>query len=106
MANEDESQSLILQNSGADVEGGERQGRRDDEEDGVNYNWSFFHLTFMMAAFYLMMVITDWANIRCAIPSHTHAHTHTLSLSTSLSPCPLGFVWLIQTSMRGVVLCA
>lgn len=64
MANEDESQSLILQNSGADVEGGERQGRRDDEEDGVNYNWSFFHLTFMMAAFYLMMVITDWANIR------------------------------------------
>merc|ERR1719235_2533011 len=38
--------------------------RSSAEEDGVNYNWSFFHLTFMMAAFYLMMVITDWANIR------------------------------------------
>ncbi|EGD72732.1 hypothetical protein PTSG_04461 [Salpingoeca rosetta] len=64
-----ERESLILSDveSGGgdddDSSGGGCAGG-DDEADGVKYSWSFFHLTFMMAAFYLMMVITDWANIR------------------------------------------
>jgi len=30
------------------------------EDDKVEYNYSFFHLTFMMASMYLGMVLTNW----------------------------------------------
>eukprot|EP00043_Microstomoeca_roanoka_P013271 m.130015 g.130015 ORF g.130015 m.130015 type:complete len:429 (-) comp15711_c3_seq1:51-1337(-) len=60
MANEAEGQSLIM--SDVEASGGDHDGT--DEDDGVRYSWTFFHLTFMLAAFYLMMIITDWANIR------------------------------------------
>eukprot|EP00056_Hartaetosiga_gracilis_P000901 m.41249 g.41249 ORF g.41249 m.41249 type:complete len:435 (+) comp10408_c0_seq1:74-1378(+) len=56
--NSSEEQVMLL-DSGDDVESG-----KTNEEDGVKYSWSFFHLTFMLAAFYLMMLITDWANIK------------------------------------------
>jgi len=36
----------------------------DNEKEGVQYNWMFFHLTFCVAALYLMEVLTDWAVIR------------------------------------------
>lgn len=32
----------------------------DDERDGVEYSYSFFHLTFCLATIYLMMSITNW----------------------------------------------
>ncbi|EDQ89821.1 uncharacterized protein MONBRDRAFT_18904 [Monosiga brevicollis MX1] len=32
----------------------------DNEQDAVRYSWSFFHLTFAVAALYLMMVLTEW----------------------------------------------
>ena len=32
----------------------------DDEQDGCAYNYSYFHLVFLMAAFYTSMVLTDW----------------------------------------------
>ena len=40
----------------------ERKGQRvhDDEEDGVTYSYTFFHITMMMATLYLMMTITNW----------------------------------------------
>lgn len=34
----------------------------DNEEDGVAYSYSFFHFMFMIATFYLMLVLTDWWN--------------------------------------------
>eukprot|EP00052_Salpingoeca_macrocollata_P018875 m.155594 g.155594 ORF g.155594 m.155594 type:complete len:437 (-) comp20808_c2_seq2:84-1394(-) len=36
----------------------------DNEKDGVVYNWSYFHFVFMLASFYLMMVLTDWATVK------------------------------------------
>lgn len=36
----------------------------DNEKDGVLYSWSFFHLIFLLAALYLMEVLTDWAVIK------------------------------------------
>lgn len=36
----------------------------DNEKEGVQYSWTFFHLTFCLAALYLMEVLTDWAVIR------------------------------------------
>ena len=40
----------------------ERKGQRvhDDEEDGVTYSYTFFHITMMMATLYLMMTVTNW----------------------------------------------
>ena len=32
----------------------------DDEEDGVSYSYSFFHVMMMLASLYLMMTITNW----------------------------------------------
>lgn len=34
----------------------------DDETDAVHYNWSYFHVSLMLASLYMMMVITNWAN--------------------------------------------
>jgi len=31
-----------------------------DERDGVNYNWSLFHVMFALATLYVMMTLTNW----------------------------------------------
>jgi hypothetical protein len=35
----------------------------DDEEGKVTYNYTFFHITFMLGAMYVFMLITDWQTI-------------------------------------------
>jgi len=34
-----------------------------DENGAVPYNYSFFHVTFMLAALYLAMVLTNWETV-------------------------------------------
>ncbi|KAJ1523458.1 hypothetical protein ONE63_001313 [Megalurothrips usitatus] len=52
-------------------DGGERGGLTEDsgkggqkvwdnEDDGVAYSWSFFHLTFCFSTLYIMMTLTNW----------------------------------------------
>jgi len=36
---------------------------KDDEKEGVNYNYTFFHVTFLLGAMYVSMLITNWASI-------------------------------------------
>jgi hypothetical protein len=35
----------------------------DDEVDGVQYNYSFFHFVFMIASMYLAMLVTNWDTV-------------------------------------------
>eukprot|EP00055_Hartaetosiga_balthica_P008532 m.32078 g.32078 ORF g.32078 m.32078 type:complete len:434 (+) comp6360_c0_seq1:153-1454(+) len=65
MDQENGEKEMLLDESSAE-EGGS------NEHGGVKYNWSFFHLTFMLASFYLMMVITDWANIKDGHDATSH----------------------------------
>ncbi|RMB90202.1 hypothetical protein DUI87_33419 [Hirundo rustica rustica] len=44
---------------GGAEEGGVRRAY-DNEQDGVSYNYSFFHLCLLLAALYIMMTLTNW----------------------------------------------
>ncbi|XP_072270622.1 serine incorporator 3 [Pyxicephalus adspersus] len=46
--------------NGADGEDGEVQRVMDNEKDGVQYNYSFFHFMLCLAALYIMMTLTNW----------------------------------------------
>ncbi|NXF33019.1 SERC2 protein, partial [Nyctibius bracteatus] len=43
----------------AAVESGPRRAY-DNEQDGVSYNYTFFHLCLLLAALYIMMTLTNW----------------------------------------------
>ena len=45
---------------GTDAEGQKGQVVHDDEEEGVAYNYSLFHLVLACAALYIMMCLTNW----------------------------------------------
>lgn len=65
--NDEENKALLKDNDDdADSEEGGRKAHNthDNERDGVTYNWSMFHLTFMLASLYIMMVLCDWGVIK------------------------------------------
>ena len=48
------------------IDAGERGGGQkvwDDEEEQVNYNYSWAHFQFSLATLYIMMTLTYWFNI-------------------------------------------
>uniref|UniRef100_A0A7N5JJR9 Serine incorporator 3-like n=1 Tax=Ailuropoda melanoleuca TaxID=9646 RepID=A0A7N5JJR9_AILME len=55
------SDSVILDDAPtADVEDGEVRRVLDNEKDGVQYNYSFFHFMLTLASLYIMMTLTNW----------------------------------------------
>jgi hypothetical protein len=62
-----EEQNLLLPSSKTDVDDEDEEHPRkiiDNEKEAVGYSWSFFHLTFLFASFYMMEVLTDWAVVK------------------------------------------
>jgi len=52
-------------NEGDDEEGDDDYGEsRDDERSGTRYNYSWFHIIFVLGAMYVAMLLTDWNFIR------------------------------------------
>lgn len=43
-----------------DDDDGEEYDSKDDEKFGCQYNYTFFHLVFALAAMYIAMVLTNW----------------------------------------------
>ncbi|KAM8775134.1 serine incorporator 3 isoform 1-T2 [Rhynchonycteris naso] len=58
------SESVILRdtatNGGSDEEEGQPRRAVDNEKEGVQYNYSVFHLMLCLASLYIMMTVTGW----------------------------------------------
>lgn len=102
MGDESENQALLSESSSPsrdddDVEGGAK-GCIDNEQDGVIYNWSMFHITFMLASLYIMMVITDWGVINDGTNPTIHVGHGASSLWIKIVSgwiCAVLYIWTL-----------
>lgn len=82
--------------AGQDLEtGGKFQGTYDNEEDGVAYSWSFFHMMFAFASLYVMMTLTSWNNPTAPIAeTHNNAASMWIKMISSWM-CSGLYIWTL-----------
>ncbi|OCF35200.1 membrane protein [Kwoniella heveanensis BCC8398] len=71
---------------------------RDDERGGTKYNYSWFHIIFVMAAMYVAGLLTDWAIISTSPVSHP-SEPDLLNLSLSGVAEPDVYIGRSETTM-------
>ncbi|CAG7837749.1 unnamed protein product [Allacma fusca] len=97
----------LLQNdtgavSPSDVEGGSAndggKGENkvwDNEEDGVAYSWSFFHIMFALATLYVMMTLTNWFKPSADLSSFSSNEASLWVKIISSWLCVILYVWTL-----------
>lgn len=60
---EDDNKQPLLKEKEEEESSEEEDAEADDEKETTSYNYTFFHLTFAMAAMYLGLVLTNWQTI-------------------------------------------
>jgi len=84
------------QNSGNNdnVESGE-----DDEEDGVTYSYSFFHIMLMLASLNIMMTLTNWTSPSAGVTSLNESWPSLWVTAVSSWVCFILYAWTLIAPM-------
>lgn len=86
-------ESTTIGGGSSDPESGED---RDDESDGVAYNYSFFHFMFFLASLYVMMTLTHWYKPSTDVQYVMNANVPSMWVKISSSwVCILIYAWTL-----------
>ncbi|XP_042550747.1 serine incorporator 3 [Dipodomys spectabilis] len=92
------SDSVILGdtvNGAGDEEDGQPRRAVDNEKDGVQYNYSFFHLMLCCASLYIMMAMTNWYSPNANFQRMTSEWPAVWVKMGSSWACLLLYVWTL-----------
>ncbi|XP_077024226.1 serine incorporator 3 isoform X2 [Tamandua tetradactyla] len=92
------SDSVILSDaatSGAGDEDGQPRRAVDNEKEGVQYNYSFFHLMLCLASLYVMMTLTKWNSPHAEFESMTYTWPAVWVKIVSSWVCLFLYVWTL-----------
>ncbi|XP_006881618.1 PREDICTED: serine incorporator 3 [Elephantulus edwardii] len=93
------SDSVILSDTAANGAGDEEDGqlRRavDNEKEGVQYNYSFFHFMLCLASLYIMMTLTSWYSPDAEFQSMTRKWPAVWVKISSSWVCLALYVWTL-----------
>ncbi|XP_037668396.1 serine incorporator 3 isoform X2 [Choloepus didactylus] len=93
------SDSVILSDAATSGAGDEEDGlpRRavDNEKEGVQYNYSFFHFMLCLASLYVMMTLTKWNSPDAEFQSGTHKWPAVWVKISSSWVCLFLYVWTL-----------
>ncbi|XP_075867253.1 serine incorporator 3 [Microcebus murinus] len=93
------SDSVILgdttANGGSDEEDGQPRRAVDNEKEGVQYSYSFFHLMLCLASLYIMMTLTSWYSPDAKFQNMTSKWPAVWVKISSSWVCLLLYVWTL-----------
>uniref|UniRef100_A0A8D0HC31 Serine incorporator 3 n=1 Tax=Sphenodon punctatus TaxID=8508 RepID=A0A8D0HC31_SPHPU len=91
------SDSVMLDDAagggGGDVEDGETRRVMDNEKDGVQYSYAFFHFMLFLASLYIMMTLTNWYSPDADFKTMTSKWPAVWVKITSSWVCLLLYLW-------------
>lgn len=88
----------LIDNEETGSDGGERGGEGkvwDNEDEGVAYSWSFFHVMFGLATLYVMMTLTNWYSPNSSLETlNANAASMWVKMASSWV-CSLLYIWTL-----------
>lgn len=74
----------------------------DNEKEGVAYSYFFFHLMFFLAAFYIMMTLTNW--VQPSVSAKQMSNGVLPAVWVKMASCWIGIILYVWTLVAPVVL--
>lgn len=90
--NNKDSSVVLVDDDDVKLEDGKKV--HDDEEEGVAYNYSFFHLMFFFASLYIMMTLTHWYRPSSSFSMNANEPAMWVKIASSWV-CIAIYVWTI-----------